>query len=433
MAASGTFRGGLQVANTLYGAWAGELYTVNQSGEATLYSTVLASTDNIFIAQNNRATNPHIVIVANSNTAYLVRTTAADISAYSSIDADVGSPTCVGGHMGYIMFGYGNGDIQASDLNDTNLNTLNKARTESNPDGVLNIFSYNGQMFVFGEKTVEVWGDPVNLTGFPLSRVGFNILPGLKAAHAVAGWHPEFGQPPIWVGSDNTVRRLSGYSAEKISTSDLDRLIAAVVFPDTQLEANCWVAGGAAYWQVTCNTGVAATSWSWTYAVDTGKWFESRSYGLTRSAYKRSVPAFGKWLVGDSESSDLLAIDHTATEEAGDPITAVMESGPAKDFPNRQRIARADFDFVPGVGIATSTLDHIVNPTVLIEVSKDGGKTWPVSWVRSLGSQADWQRRIYVLNAGLSGDEGARWRWSISDPVHVGFTGGSMDPAVVTK
>ena len=62
MVATGTFRGGLQVANTLYGAWDGELYTVNQSGETVKYSSVLAGTGNIFIAQNNAATPlwPHL-------------------------------------------------------------------------------------------------------------------------------------------------------------------------------------------------------------------------------------------------------------------------------------------------------------------------------------------------------------------------------------
>lgn len=431
MAATGSFRGGLQVADTLYGGWSDGLYTVNQSGELTLYSTVLASTDNIFIAQNNREANPHIAIVANSGTAYVALTTAGTLTTYP--DSDIGSPTCVGGHLGYFMFGYGNGDIQSSDLNGTNLNTLNKARTESNPDGVLNIISYNGQMYVFGEKTIEVWGDPVNTSGFPLTRIGFNILPGLKTAHAIAGYQPEFGNPFIWVGSDNTVRQLNGFSAEKISPPDLDRLIANVVFADTQLEALCFNAGGRSFWQLNCNTGVDSTSWSWVYVLDIKTWYEARSYGSTRSHYKRSVPAFGKWVVGDTESSDLLAIDHTLQQESGDPIIAILESGPVKNFPDRQRIRRADFDFTPGVGITGGTQPIETDPSVLIEVSRDGGQTWPVSWVRDLGRAADYGRRVYVLNAGLSGDEGARWRWTISDPVHVGFLGGEMETELEAK
>lgn len=424
---TGSFRGGIQVANTLYAGYTGELYTVNASGEITLYST-LSGSDHLFFARNNRANNPHIAIVGNSNTAYLVRTTAADLIAYP--DGDVGSPTCCFDHLGYIMFGYGDGDIQSSDLNDTNLNTLNVARTESNPDGVLNGISYNGQMYVFGEKTIEVWGDPVNASGFPYNRMGFNIVPGLKTAHALAGWQPEFGHPPIWVGSDNTVRQLNGYAAKEIGPPDLNRLIAAVVFPDDTsggLEALAYVVGGNAYWQLN------GPDWSWVYHVNTETWHERKSQGSDRSRFKRGVFAFNKSLVGDRDSDDLWAVDHTAADEAGSELTATMESGVAKDFPNRQRMKRADFDFTAGTGQATGTDPMQTDPSVLIEVSKDGGATWPLSYNRKLGRQGKTGHRTFVLNMGLSGDDGPRFRWSISDPVHVGFQGADLETEVENK
>lgn len=415
MVATGTFRGGLQVGSSLYGAWTNEVYTVNQSGESVLFST-MAGTDNIFIARNNAAT-PNIAVVTDA-APLIINTTAGAVQSYP--DGDVGSPTCVREHMGYFMFGYGNGDLIASDLNSTNINTLNAARTESNPDGVVNIVSFNGQMYAMGEKTIEVWGDPVNTSGFPLTRVGYNILPGLLTAHAVAGWEPEFGYPFIWVGSDSTVRQLNGYKAEKISTPDLDRLIADVTFPDTQLDALCYTAGGHAYWQLNGPT------WSWVYHLNSGTWHERRSYLETKSNLTRSVPAFGKWLVGVSGDTDLLAIDHTQHTEGSDPIICIAESGSVIDFPNRQRIPRCDFAFTPGVGNASGTDPIETDPSVLIEVSRDGGRTWPVSWVRKLGEQGQSNHRIFVLNAGLSGDNGTRWRWTVSDPVHVGFSGADM-------
>ena len=415
MAISGSFRGGLQVGSFLYGAWTDEVYTVNQSGDLVLYST-LNGTDRIFIAQNN-ATTPAIAVVSNS-APFIINTTAAAVQSYPDVDA--GSPTCVREHLGYFMFGYGNGVIQASDLNSTNINTLNQARTESNPDGVVNIVSYQGNLYVMGSKTIEVWGDPVNESGFPLTRIGFNIVPGLLAAHAVSGWEPEFGYPFIWVGSDATVRQLKGFGAEKISTDDLDKLIADVTFPDTDLDAMCYVAGGNAYWQLN------GPDWSWVYELGNGIWYERKTVGLDKSKLTRSVPAFDKWLTGSTQSTDLLEFDHTKYREGSDLVVASMESGPAKDFPRNQRISRADFDFTPGVGVSTGDDPIQTDPSVLIEVSRDGGKTWPVSWVRKLGKQGKNQREVFVTNAGISGDEGARWRWTVSDPVHVGFTGGVM-------
>lgn len=412
MAIAGSFRGGLQVGSFLYGAWTDEVYTVNQSGDLVLYST-LDGADKIFIAANN-ATTPGIAVVSN-NTAFIIDTTASAVSNYP--DGDVGSPTCVREHMGYLMFGYGDGTIQASDLNSTNINTLNQARTESNPDGVINMVSYQGQLYVFGDKTIEVWGDPVNDSGFPLTRIGYHIVPGLLTAHAVAGWEPEFGYPFIWVGSDATVRQLDGYGARRISTDDLDRLIADVVFPDADLDAMCYVAGGNAYWQLN------GPDWSWVYEVNNGTWFERKTEGLDKSKLTRSVPAFDKWLTGSTQSTDLLEFDHAFKFEGSDQLVASMESGPAKDFPRGQRIARADFDFVPGVGITTGTDPIQTDPTVQLEVSRDGGRTWPLSYVRDLGRQGESRQRIFINNLGVSEDEGPRFRWTVSDPVDVGFTG----------
>lgn len=412
----GAFRGGLQVDDILYGAWEGEVYRTNVSGERELVGS-LSGKGRVFFARNNAAT-PNVVAVSTGTVVTVVSTAVA---AYP--DADVTAtriPTCVCGHMGYFMWGYDNGDILSSDLNSTNVNTLNSARTESNPDGVLNMLSQSGQLYVFGSKTIEVWGDPVNATGFPLSRIGYNILPGLLAPHAVAGSEPEFGYPFIWVGSDATVRQLNGYEAVKISTSDLERLIADVKFPATQLDALCYVLGGSAFWQLN------GPNWSWVYHIGEGTWHERQSEGSTRSNLTCSVPAFDEWLVGSIASSDLFAMDFRQQREGSEQIVSVVESGPAKDFPNRQRIPRIDFDFTPGVGEAQGIDPIQTDPSVLIEISRDGGVTWPLSYVRKLGKQAKYLQRVFVLNAGLSGDEGVRVRWTISDPVHVGFTGADM-------
>jgi hypothetical protein len=420
MALTAPFRGGLLVGNTLYAAWDGELYTVNASGERVLYDT-LSGSDKIFIARNNAAT-PNVAIVSNS-VAYEL--SGGSVISYS--DGDVGSPTCVCGHLGYFFFGYGDGDLLASGLNTVSINTLDSARTESNPDGVVNIVSYDGQLYVFGSAVLEVWGDPTNPSGFPLTRIGYNIRPGLKTAHTVSGWEPEFGHPFIYVGSDNTVRQMNGYTPEKISPPDLDDLIADVVFPDTQLDSLCYVARGHAFWQLNGPT------WSWVYNVNNQTWHERKSYLSEKSTLTRSIPAFDKWLVGDTTATDLYRFDHALQQEAGEPLIAQMESVGEKVWPNRLRVPRADFDFTVGIGESTGVEPIETDPTVMIEWSDDGGRTWSTPWNRKLGRQAVSQQRVTVLNTGLTGPMGRKWRWTVSDPVHVGFMGSAMDVEIRNK
>lgn len=420
MALTAPFRGGLVVGNTLYAAWVGEIYTVTASGERTLFGS-LSGSDRIFIARNNAAT-PNVVIVCSAGAFEI---SGGSIISYS--DGDVGSPTCVCSHLGYFIFGYGDGDLVASGLNAVSINTLDSARAESNPDGVDNVLSHNGQLYVFGKATIEVWGDPTNTSGFPFTRVGFNIRPGLKTAHAVSGWEPEFGNPFIYVASDNTVRQLVGYEPVKISPPDLDRLIASEVFPDSSLDALCYVVGGHSFWQLNGST------WSWVYNVNNQTWHERRTYGETKSLLTRSIPAFDKWLVGSTEETDLYRMDHQLQQEGGQPIIAMLESIGEKAWPNRLRVPRADFDFTVGIGEATGVDPIETDPTVMIEWSNDGGRTWLGPWNRKLGRQGNSQQRVTVLNTGMTGPMGRKWRWTVSDPVHVGFLGSGMDVEVRNK
>jgi hypothetical protein len=97
------------------------------------------------------------------------------------------------------------------------------------------------------------------------------------------------------------------------------------------------------------------------------------------------------------------------------------------------RVPRADFDFTAGIGQATGEDPIQTDPTVRIEWSDDGGRTWSTPWNRKLGRQAISQQRITVLNTGMTGPMGRKWRWTISDPVHFGFMGSGMDVEVRNK
>lgn len=99
------------------------------------------------------------------------------------------------------------------------------------------------------------------------------------------------------------------------------------------------------------------------------------------------------------------------------------------NFPNRTRVARADFNFVVGVGIATGLDPIATDPSVGISWSDDGGITWSNEYVRKLGRQATPQR-ITMLRTGMTGPQGRRWRLSVSDPVYVAFMGATQDTAL---
>ena len=66
------------------------------------------------------------------------------------------------------------------------------------------------------------------------------------------------------------------------------------------------------------------------------------------------------------------------------------------------------------------------DPSVAISWSDDGGVKWSVPLIRKLGRHANARQRVTVLNTGLSGPQGRRWRIDVSDPVYVSLMGGEQ-------
>jgi len=78
---TGQFRGGIApTTGTLYGAWEGELWTVNNSGETVLFSTNLAGTGFVHFGRNN-ASIPNTAVVTSAG-ALIIDTTTNTVTAY---------------------------------------------------------------------------------------------------------------------------------------------------------------------------------------------------------------------------------------------------------------------------------------------------------------------------------------------------------------
>lgn len=422
----GTYLGGVLVGTTAYIRMGTKFYTLDSTGALTALTGTVSGSDKTFFARNN-ATTPDIVFVCNDGPFEL--TTGTKV-AYS--DGDIGSPNSVCFHDSYFMFTYGSGKLQASGVNATSIGTLDFTTAESNPDGLSRAWSFRGLLYAAGPATIEVYGPPINATGFPLTRQGYHITPGLITPFAVAGFEAEFGNFPIYVGSDHTVRQLNQSNPVKISPPDLDFLIASVA-DKTDLEALCYITRGNPFWQLTCNTGTDATSWTWVYNVNNQTWHERKSYGLSRSRMTLSLAAFETWLFGDTQANVILEVDPQKATESGQPLIAIIESAPAKDFPNRVRVARTDIDMTVGQGDVTGTDPIETDPTVLVSWSDDGGATFTNPWNRKIGEQAEYSHRIILNNTGLSGPMGRRWRLQVSDPVHFGLMGGDMHSELRVK
>jgi hypothetical protein len=413
-------------------------------------------------------------------------------------------PNSIAFQDGYFFFTVANGQVFATALNSLSLNGLTFVNVLGRQDvTLLRAIAYSGVLLLFTTGSCEIFQDAaIPAPNFPYSRI-LVLDFGLVQANAIAGWETGFAEL-CWVAQDFGVYWMTPQTVApiKISTPDLERLIETAVRTNDTLEAGCYIVAGRKFWTL------SSSLWTWEFNVTTKQWNERQS--LLGGAYGRwrgtgGHPAFGKWLIGDKQSGNLLWIDSTNFTEHGTPMLWRIESGPVKNFPGGVRIARADFDFEMGTGIAVSNFQMIVtgaaasptgairltvndtaqaktndrgnvsglvgtveansswpitvvdathidlqgsafvnayvsgglaidvtsapnaqNPVCAISMSPDG-INWDNPSIRSLGLQQKAKRmRASIKQRGLSGPMGDRWRIDITDPVPVGFFGGTQ-------
>lgn len=425
------FRGAIVMPGVIYAGFNGRIAAIEKGadsdGVAWLVSHHgnLAGSDKLFLARNNNST-PDVVGVADIG-AFVI--SASGVDDYP--DPDVGSPNAVAFLAGYFFFTYGDGKCRVSGINTTDINALDVATAEQHPDGLIRPQPFRSNMLLCGRRSIEVWQNSANPVGFPFS-FSHTISAGLIAPHAMAGGSDEFADELLWVADDNTVRRLDGYQGTVVSGPDLNRLIEALQ-DKTELEACVYTSAGHKFWQLSC------ASWSWVYDLTTGKWHERDSYLQGRSRITQSFPVsadlmgWSGWLCGDTNSSHIAEITRATYQEMDGPFRFRMESAEVKDFPNRIAVARADFDFVVGVGEARGDDPIGTTPKVHISWTNDGGTNWSNPLMRDLGRQQETKTRVTVLNTGLSGPVGRRWRIDIFDPVFVSFFGAEQSAQARAK
>jgi hypothetical protein len=495
------YRGGLIVNNLSYEVFSGQALTVTSAGAINVLGA-MAGTKKVSIARNQKAA-PDVVAVDVDNGAYQLSTGGAPAS-YNG-GGNLPQPNSVAFQDGYFFFTIADGRVFASPLNALSQNSLTFITVLSKSDvALLRGIPFSGYMLFFTTGGCEVWQDAATpAPAFPYNRV--LILPyGLLQSSAIAGWETGFDDL-MWVGQDFGVYRLQWGQLQptKISPPDLDRMIEAQINAGNLLEASVYAFGGKKFWCLQCPAG------SWEFNLGTQRWNErfslasNGSYGRWRATGGHS--AFGRWLMGDTMSGNLLYIDDTNFSENGAVQLFRMESGPVTDFPNQKRVARADFNMVMGTGIAernlvmtvtgavagtggvvrltvngtggvltgdiglvaglTGTVEangtwpltvidathleipavfahayvsggtvtdvtsapNVINPSVAISLSKDGGTNWGNPLIRSLGPQGRVKRqRASVKNLGQSGPIGVRWRVDVTDPVYTGLLEATM-------
>lgn len=384
-------------------------YEVNTDGTTTLRGSLNTATIRVSIAEN-----PDQIIVVDGTDGWIF--TKATNFFDQIVDANFPACSHVTFLDGYfIVTKDGTQQFYISAINDgTSWSALDFASAESNPDNLTGLIADNGNLWLFGNRSTEVYQNTGN-ADFPFERIdGAIIQTGCAAPFTIQ----KFDNSVAWLGVDEQGRgvvwRSQGYEARRISTQAIERIIdTAVDFT----ESFAWVYHEQGHlFYVLQVKGLETTL---VYDAATGQWHE-RSYQdtalNTKSQHRGSCHFFfnQRNLIGDRETGNIYDMDLSYYDDAGNEMIWERIAPHLQDEKRLISFTSFELDCEVGVGLNSGQGS---DPQIVLQYSDDGGRTWSNELWQSMGKLGNYSARVVWRRLGRGRDR--VFKVSGSDPVFI--------------
>lgn len=293
------------------------------------------------------------------------------------------------------------------------MSSLDFASAEANPDRLVAVQVDHREVWLFGDKTIEVWYNSGD-SSFPLSRVGGAFLEiGCAAAFSVA----RADNTQFWLATNGAVVRADGYTPKIVSTRAIEAAIAGYSRVD-DARAFAYSQEGHTFYALTFPTADV----TWVYDAASDAWHQRKSWGMGRWRANCHARLGNRQIVGDVTSGRLYMLDPMACTESGQTIERVRVTAPIAAEDKRLIHSRVCIDFETGVGTGSG---QGLDPQALLSWSDDGGRTWSNEYPASMGRQGEYRTRAEWRRLGQS--RARAYRLRITDPVRVAILGAYGD------
>ncbi len=316
---------GMHVFNGLiYFVSQSSLYSLDGGGNVTgpLGSSLTTVRGRVSMVNNGLSpTGGDEVVIADGDNIY-VWDVIAESTTIIGIEADT---ICF--VKGRFIANSGGGKFRTSGLYDgTSWNALDVATAEAAPDELLAVFSNNGELWLLGEYTTEIWYS-VSTGNPPFDPVSGGVIDyGCAARFSIASGDNAL----IWLGTKRNndqgefigVCMARGYGVEVISPASINAKISKYAVINDAF-AYCYTEGGHEFYVLTFPSANA----TWVYDTTTRLWHERSSYENDPYAVGRhrgNCYAYynNRHYVGDYENGNIYEMDSDIYDENGDPLVS---------------------------------------------------------------------------------------------------------------
>lgn len=345
---------------------------VATDGSYTLLTGSISAAGRVTMARNRKDPNAQVGVVTSDGHFYIIE---SDVITQVTPPVDSTTFNGIATLDGYFLISNDGGEFYITSIDEgTQIDGLNFAAAESDPDTILRPMTRGRDVVLFGPHSTEFWND-TGATDFPFERTdasSYGLYAVSSPINIVADEDGGAVDTIIFAGSDKQgayvgVMQLSGYGATKISDFAVDRAILAE--PDiTSIKGFGWSSSGHTFYTI------VGSSFSWTFDTTTKKWHERQSSALSRWRVNDVITFNGMVICADYVLSKLYWMKGGLYDGSNDTVL---------------------------------TLKH----------SNDNGNTWRATRTRTLSGTSNLTQRVKISRLGQSKEDGKVFQLSISSAV----------------
>lgn len=393
------------------------LYEVDSAGTGTLLGSLSTSEGRVTMAEGTTQ-----LAICGGDKLYSL-TYSSDTFAQvtdGDLPSSVGDVTNIDGY--FIVNENDSGRFFISSINDvTNWDALDFATAENSPDTLLAVVNAVGQLWLFGERTTEIWAN-TGAYDFPFSLVSGAVMQvGVLAKNSIL----EIDNSVLWLGQDNfgngIVYRANGFSPQRISTEPIEKRLQE---PEDRAAIYAWAYQEEGHVFYVLSGDSLETSL--VYDLTTGLWHERaflNAFGnFEQHLGSCHVFAFNKHLVGSRIDGKIYHMDLDFLDDDGEEIGRERIYTHIVDEMQRNRYNSLEVGLETGVGLQSGQGS---DPMVSLQLSKDGARTWSDPMMASFGAVGEYRTKVKFRRLGTA--EQMTFKIRITDPVKVAVTGSYLN------
>jgi len=260
-----------------------------------------------------------------------------------------------------------------------------------------------GQLCLPGTATGEFWYfDPTNYPTLFSPDLSGLFSYGCGATFSAA----QVGNSVIWLGKapdgGYQVLQAQGYRPVRISTHAMEHEAATYPRVDDAI-GQAYTEQGHTFYLLTFPT--ANVTWCYDEQAPEGRrWHKRGTWVSEEGLYKYQRPvfhafAFDKHLMADRESARVYHMANRFPKDIEGRVIRRLRRSPTVQNENRL-IVYNWFELLMETGLGQDANPHGPPPTVMLRISKDGGRTWGDERQASAGKLGAFQTRVYWPRIG---------------------------------